>query len=70
MTATNKITTEKIKATSGISVTKTASSTTEEPTKRTNIYTDLDIQNNFRQIPQNLQLQLKPLVLLRKLLNL
>ena len=49
MTATNKITTEKIKATSGISVTKTASSTTEEPTKRTNIDTDLDIQNNFRQ---------------------
>ena len=46
-TTTNKIKTEENKATSGISVRKTDSSTTEEPTKSINNSDDLDIQNSI-----------------------
>jgi len=48
MTTTDQITTDEIKTTSGISLTKTASSTTEEATKRTYIDTDLDTQSSAR----------------------
>jgi len=47
-TTASQITTKKVKATSGVLVTKTISSNTEESTKITNIDTDLDIENNKR----------------------